>query len=608
MFFQSRSPTGGQLELRFGVASPKQWGASQPTSPAKLIRNLDDEFATPQLLLREALFQMHGINRTNLSASRRLKLCLRIHQRVWSTLAAARDALRKNDDGVPEPKPQQELLDLSDQLASALAAGYQIAIEADYRPDNRQGRAERGRILIAAVHTLELIHLQQRLRALRYQPLADSAWQVANTLFCVLARADQLTTPVEAMTDDRLLLDGAGSTSAMQLYAAIQAFGLFDTFSWAKRQQRFLDSYCAALPDALKISYAPTRITGRTIRFSHAYQNGPPSSTPPADNTHRILIDCTALADAVLADKESGKHRGAEAPGVTSACLSGLPPLARRPTMRAMLSSLEHERALVLPNEADAQHQDFRLETGLERVKQHLQALFTSDGAMKEEMLRNSAFSGRSSTMGDDAKDTGGTAWKVLRQSEHHVLVQTRETGYTKQIALGALAVFGIGEAGFALPRLGTITRIVRTEAESLYVEIKQIARFATMVNIVPALGGESAQGPDNGQIPCLLAYDDSLGWCIISSQQQSLPVGCPIQIRTRRLRVDTRLRTLREITPYFLVFQLDAQNPMLGVPSYPSPRKQRRNSRLIMTSHLRAVTEPTEVDSSANIRRPQAI
>jgi len=594
MFFKSRSQEGGQLELRFSVASPKQWGASHQTSPAKLIRNLDDEFSTPQLLLREALFHMHGINRTTLSASPLLKLCRRIHQRVWSTLAAARDALRNNDCGVPEPKAQQELLDLSDQLAAALTAGYQIVIEADYRPNNRQGRAERARIVDAAVHTLELIHLQQRLRALRYQPLTDNAWQVANTLFCVLARADQLTAPVDALTDDRLLLDRTGRTNALRIYRAIQVFGLFDTFSWAKRQQRFLDTYCAALPEALKISYAPTRITGRTIRFSHAYQNGPPSGKPPFDNTHRILIDCTALADAVVADKESSS-RSTEAPGSTSACLSGLPPLARRPTMRAMLLSLEHERPLVLPDPAEAQHQDFRLETGMEGVEQHLQALFTSDGAMKEEMLRNSAFSGRSSTMGDDAKDTGGTAWRVLRQSEHHVLVQTRETGYTRQIGLGALAVYGIGKAGFALPRLGTVTRIMRPEAESLYVEIKQIARFATMVNIVPATGIEATQGRRNGQLPCLLAYDDSLAWCVISSQQQSLPVGCPIQIRTRRLRVDTRLRTLREITPYFLMFQLDAQTPMLGVPSYPSSRKRHRNSRLVMTSHLRAVTEPAE-------------
>ena len=85
---------------------------------------------------------------------------------------------------------------------------------------------------------------------------------------------------------------------------------------------------------------------------------------------------------------------------------------------------------------------------------------------------------------------TGGSGWNLLRKSAHHALIQTRETRYTKQIGLGTLAVYGIGQQGFTHPRLGTIKRIVRVAPDSLYVEIKQLARFAAMVSIASIARG----------------------------------------------------------------------------------------------------------------------
>jgi hypothetical protein len=41
--------------------------------------------------------------------------------------------------------------------------------------------------------------------------------------------------------------------------------------------------------------------------------------------------------------------------------------------------------------------------------------------------------------------------------------------------------------------------------------------------------------------------------------------------------------------------------HPHLGTPAYPSTRRRYRHSRIIMTSHLRGVTEPTE-----ELRRPR--
>ena len=624
MFLQRRKRHDEPLELRFSVASPRQL-AKPSVAPAKLIRNLDDEFATPQQLLREALFQMRGMNRVDLSSARRLKLCLMVQRRVWPSLNAALEALRKHDNGVPEPQSQQELLDLTDQMALALIAGYQIVVEGDYRPDDSHGRAEHARILEASVRALEIAHLQQRLRALRYQPLYAASWQLANTLFCAMTRADNLTTPVSAITTDRTLLDTQGNTQVLRLYHAIQRFGLFDTFSWCKPQQRFLDTYCATLPDAVSISYAAQPLSGpprepiagalsdavagqassRAVRFAHAHHDGPPAEMPSTDEKHRIVVDFSALTDAVRADKETSKHASSHRAGDASARLSGLSPFWRRPMMRSMLRSLERARTSSMPAppdrgpdtaDRDTQQQDFRLETGMERIQQHLQAVFTSDDSMKRQLLRNDVFAGRSSTMGDDASSTGGTGWNLLRESAHHALIQTRETRYTKPITLGTLAIYGIGLYGFSRPRLGTIKRIVRLEPDSLYVEIKQLARFAAMVSIALTARADVTDGSQVRQMPCLLVYDDDLEWCIIASPPSRLPTGCPIQIGTRRLHVDTRLRKLTEVTPHFLMFQLDAQSPRLGTPTYPETRE--RNSQLSMASHLYALSQLTEAEA----------
>ena len=520
---------------------------------------------------------------------------------------------------------EQELLDLVDQTALALIAGYQIVIDGDYRPDDSHGRVQRVRILEAGVRALEIVHLQQRLRALRYQPLSAASWQLANTLFCVMTRAEHLTTPVSAITTDRTLLDTKGHTQALRLYSAIQRFGLFDTFSWCKPQQRFLDTYCATLPDALSITYPvqpcpgsppdlvadplTDRLIGpvaeqasrRAIRFAHAHHDGPPAETPPADNKHRIVIDFSVLADVVRADKETSKHVSTHRADDASPRLSGLSPLARRPMMRSMLRGLERTRTSSMPAprdlglyrpDRDTQQQDFRLETGMERIQQHLHAVFTSDDAMKRQLLRNDVFAGRSSTMGDDASSTGGTGWNLLRESAHHALIQTRENRYTKPITLGTLAAYGIGTDGFSRPRLGTTKRIVRLEPDSLYVEIKQLARFAAMVSMAAA-SGDAKRRTYSREMPCLLVYDDDVKWCIVLSPPNPLPPGCAIQIRTRRLQVDTRLRRLIALTPHFLMFQLGGQSPQLGTPSYPDMRQ--RNSQLAMASHLYALSQLTE-------------
>jgi hypothetical protein len=600
MFFRNQSPQPDRLDLRFGIASPSQWGASPVGSPTKLIRNLDDEFESPQLLLKEALFQVRTLNRSNLAAAKRIKLATALQQRLWPTFAAARDALRKNEDGVPEPQPQRELLDMTDEVIGALGACYLSVVEADYRTDERHGRAELTHILESATRVMELTHLQQRLRALRFQPLPQNAWLAVNTLYCVLCRAGVQNTAVPAMCDDRLLLDTDGTTRPQRIYALIQAFGLFDCFTWSKRRQRFLDSYCVALPDALVISYLPKVAVGGVVRFTHAHQDGPPSRSAAQGTIHRVLIDCNVLADAVRQDKETGRQHLTQASSATAACLAGLPPLARRPILRAMLRSLEHGVPPHRPDQSERHRCDFRLETGFDRVSAHLQMVFTADQAKRAHMLGNAAFAGRSATQNDSGEGALGTEWVVLQQSDQHSIVSTKETRYTKPIALGSVVVYGIGDEGFLRPSIGEVARIVRLDDAQIVIGITRRARFATLVNVFAAVS-EDAPDHSAGQVPCLLAYDDDLGWCVISSPRSSLPVGCPIQIRTRHLRVATRLKRLRAITPHFMLFELDAMEPRLGTPSYPSARRRHRHSGIIMTSHLRGVTEPTE-----ELRRPR--
>jgi hypothetical protein len=473
-------------------------------------------------------------------------------------------------------------------------------VTAEYRAEERQGRAEQARILEASVRVLELTHLQQRLRALRYQPLPPSAWQSVNTLFCVLCRAGAEDSPVPALCDDRLLLDSDGTTQALRIYRLIQAFGLFDCFAWSKRRQRFLDSYCTALPDALTITYQPTAAVDGLVRFTHAHHDGPPRRSAEPGSTHRVLIDCNVLAETVRKDKETGRRQPSQLSSPTANCLAGLPPLARRPILYAMLRSLEHGIPPHTPAETEPHRCDLRLEAGFESVSHHLQTVFTSDPAKRAQLLKNAAFSGRSATQGDNAEAAAATEWLVLQQADQHMVVSTRETRYTKPISLGSLAVYGIGEEGFMRPAIGEVARIVRLGNQQLVVGITRRARFATLVNVFASVDEDTADA-STAQVPCLLAYDDDLGWCVIASPRSSLPVGCPIQIRTRRLRVSTRLRRLRTTTAHFMLFELDAMHPHLGTPAYPSTRRRYRHSRIIMTSHLRGVTEPTE-----ELRRPR--
>jgi hypothetical protein len=596
VLFRNRKGPTDPLELKFGIAPPEKWSAGKVASPARLLLNLDDDFETPQLLLKEALFQTQALNRTSLGSAKRLKIGSLLLQRLWPTLAAARDALRKNEDGVPEPAADHEFLDTCDKVIQALTAGYQLAIDLDYRADGRSGKTETSRILEATIRILELSHLRQRFRALRFQALPASTWSLVNTLFCVVSRARVEDVSQNALCDDRLLLDGSGGTTARRIYGAIQAFGLFDCFSWSKRQQRFLDSYCGAVPDALVIRYGPDVVVGGVVRFTSAHHGDAPmrSATPGAP--HGIVIDCNALAEAVRRDRDGHRQELGQTPRPTSSCIANLSPLSRRPILHAMLRSLEHGVPPHRPTEGQPLDSDFRLETGFQKVSVHLRTVFSEDAAMQDRLKRDASLAGRSASQIDTADPADSSRWRVLMRSERHTVISTKETRYTKPISIGAPAVYGVDEDGFMRPALGEVARIVRLENAQIIIGITRRARFTTLATAITKLGSDPTDA-DEIEVPCFLAYDDLLGWCVVSSAQQSLPTGGAVQIRTRKLNVTTTLRRLRVVTPHFLLFELGEITPRLRAPTYPSPRRQHHRDRIVKTSQMIDPSEPDEDD-----------
>jgi hypothetical protein len=616
--------------LREGLETPSQWRASRllRANPLRLIKG-DGQEQDP---LPEFLNALREANRTRASAAQRIQEAEQLGERLWPLAETLLAQQTRDRRGLPERAAQATRLDQLAACMAELIGAYQLAVADSYGA--RPGKTETEQLCRGGLRVLEWTWREFELYRLRYQPVPGAIWQRTNRIFCALLAANVPDQPLKARVAPTFLTDAQGQCSRSALYLNLQAQGLFDAFSWPKTTQEFIARYCASVPQALRLEPLQTGAPAANLahgRFIHADQDCPPSLVEPAAGQQAMVLDFTALATAIRADHQVFFRRDA---GGTRAPerLRGLPSAARRPSIRLLARDMDNGAPDQHPESPGAEPEPLYLSAGMTTIRALLHQVFSrfphshSPGATprtRRDPLRQPS-----------QLRTSGDAWQLVHQSARLWRIQNPGSQSSTALSVGTLVAFGNGKAGLARPRLGRVARILRTPGV-LQIDLQELACFAAPVSITaiadtllsatsstpqsdsqgsaarptrtprpprpPRL--ESPPPPANAdsegeRLRAFLVYDADFGWGLMTPPQQEVQEGAAIAIRTNRLHIETRLRSVRDATQDFLLFQINPHDPHLGVPSYPRAHKVRRRLGTPPPSPLKSSDSRPAVES----------
>ena len=233
----------------------------------------------PIELLRDIDRYLKLINAERVPLARRLRW-------VDISLQFACPAIRRiysdhhKGDAVPESHDRREGLMAAINVCAQLATGYKHSLRHDYDLSDRRYQHVRARVQRCAMHILELIRMEQRLRALRYQKLAPATWLDCNRVYFAIRQIEDMQQlrkalpclQIHADTKQGDLARRSGISASMeQVYLSIQLYGLMDTNSIACNKLHVIDAQVSkVLPQlrAAKDNGAPLA-NGEVIVYSN---------------------------------------------------------------------------------------------------------------------------------------------------------------------------------------------------------------------------------------------------------------------------------------------------------------------------------------------------
>lgn len=455
----------------------------------------------PIELLREIDHYLIQLNVEPLPEGRRL-------QGVSHCLQHACPAIRKiysehhKGEALPESHDRREGLKAAIQVCSQLAIGYKHVLRSDYQlPDRRFARV-RPRVRECVRLVLELIRVEQRLRALRYLKLPPATWLDCNRIFFAIRQVEDVNTTYKALPclqvqlerrDGDLNRRAPVTTSLAQSFLAIQLFGLLDTNTIASQKMHIVDAQLSGVLPKLKLMADDGEALSSGEVIVYGNQDRPPFFEREDEKA------TAALAQQRLVDvAEQGVINEQKVP---VALRIDLVPLevalikeherlwqlfeseAEDDRARMAADSLDLERLLTVDAMCDKLHLKRRrsqrkyslgdkilyVYTGFMPVYQLLvetlaegddEAPIGDDNALRD------ALAERSALISADTDSHGSGQWFVMDISAGGVRIKTRESQFTTGLFIGQLVAFGFTREELRAPRVGYVARLLRNGAD----------------------------------------------------------------------------------------------------------------------------------------------
>ncbi|MCW8901565.1 MAG: hypothetical protein OQK95_12915, partial [Gammaproteobacteria bacterium] len=537
----------------------------------KIIQRLEIHRKIPVRLLEEASVVLQKINRVQLTAKQRNEYAVLLASYIYPVVLLWYDKYQKQENSLPESNERRHALIASVESIHQLSIAYKLLFREHYSSENKVYKKNHKSAYQYGARSLELIRLEQRLRALRYQKLPKISWQHCNQIFFSFAHHSSLDEDYELIgligirkSSDSLRKGGVPTSNVRKLYLSIQLFGLLDVTTWPTRMFHIPDAYLDSLAgEGLKVLADDGQSIKPGFLLTHFKSDTPPLFKR-SDNLPSPLIrfDYSNLYNALVKDhKEIGKQQflGVFDDSKFSRPIVEISEVDRVPVIELMIMGLtQRERRQKRHASFDAS--SLSVYFGFHEVNRLLKDIIAPDQAqIKESRKFIDTLAMSSALLAEEQKTHMSASWIITNFSTSGLLISTEETDFSNPIQIDMLVAFTMPD-NKDHPILGFVRRLNRPDSKHIEVAIVRLSNYAETAGVQDQdeLGSVTAKA-------VILIKNVRGEWNLIIKTSMHYVTGQPLKlIRANGAPLPVRLGDVVYTKKDFKVF--DLRSPGLEV------------------------------------------
>lgn len=461
----------------------------------------------------------------------------------------------------PESEERRLAMGQAITAVERAAVSYKLVLAHDWGLSRRAYEARRERVRHCALVIMELIRLEQWLRALRRQRLPRRAWHDIHEIYFALCREEPVarTQPLKVRfalhpgaRNELPLVLALGSLE--QVYASIQLVGLLDVAAAASVLPYVAQNYLDHLGAPLAVSpYDGSSPIPAGHVLAYRGRQGPAGFKRIPDQTgEAVLIDVGPLRE-MLARDHAGLTRDPAHP-IKPAAVAALPPERRLALITAMLQRLQprsrrEARRPVYDTQYAGVYFGFAETFRLLRDLTQDSPLLNQDRAFRDALAEHSAKL--------DSSDDGVEArWLVVNVSAGGIQLAVQEGRFTVPIHIGGLVAYRLLADASPAPRVGYVVRLHRAGERDMELAIEALGQSADSVVVQHADGADPER-----LLPAILLRDTDGASRLVIAECEGLAPGAALYLHAQRRRHAARLGDLVLSQPGFNVYSLRRGN-----------------------------------------------
>ena len=565
---KAKPDTTGQATLVLGelagLSLPFKKAEKNDLERKKIVHNLDDFKKFPVRLLEEAANHLKRLNRLLMTAKQRQELADQLTSYIYPIVLLWYNKYQKEENSLPESHERRNALIASIDAVQLLSVPYKLLFREYYSDDRKKYKKDRKLAYKFGARSLELMRLEQRLRALRYQKLPKVTWQHCNQIFFSLVHHNDVDDDYDLIgmigvkkESDKLRQGGVPQSSVRKLYLSTQLFGLLDVTTWPTRMFHVPDRYLDMLGgEGLKVIADNGKPVQPGFLLTY-YNNDMPPLFKRRDTlkSAAIRFDYTKLYNTLVKDhQEIGKQQFLEQHDETaySKVLSTLREVDRVPLVELMIMGLTSKERRQ-KRHASFDQAGISVYFGFHEVNRLLQDIIHPDKArVKDTRQFIDTLAMSSAMLADEEENYMSVSWTITNFSSGGVLINTVETDFSNPIQIDLLVAFTMPD-NKEHPILGFVRRLNRPDARQVEVAIVRLSNYAEAAAV------QDLNDLDTSTAKAVILIKGVRGeWNLIIKTSMPYLKGQPLKlIRANGSRLPVRLGEVIYTKKDFKVFEL---------------------------------------------------
>lgn len=546
----------------------------------------------PVQLLRKMEQFLKVINKQIIPAQQRSALVERALQYASPAIRKIYSAQYKAES-LPESHDRREGLILAANVCHQLATGYKHQLMEDFALPDKAYLRVRERVRAHALRLFELVRVEQRLRAMRYQKLSRIAWMDCHRLYFALSQCEDVTACSPGLTCLQPLSEADSTAShgiysrrpqplisIQQTYLSINLFGLIDANAVSAQKMHVADLQLARVLDKLEISEDDGEALEDGQVIVYYGQDGPgyflrqddKAVAPPiqgmplkgfwkkplsgmqdpiANAAQQMLakkIDLSPLTDVLAREvQQLIAHFEAEKP-VSAGAVADKGDLARLLVLDTM-----HDRLRLKQRQQEREYV-----TGLESLRVYngfmpayklltdIQAGIAGSGQdLRDVLARQSALISADNDMHQFGQ------WLVVDKNAEAVRIKTHESPFTHSLYIGQMLAFSLSAEDTTKPDLGYVVRMSRSRDNEIEVTIRVLSQQP-----VATVAQNAYLTQNDLAMPAILLAGEADKQLVLHHSHR-LAVNTPLQIDVAGELCKFTLSGISQLQREFIVYSL---------------------------------------------------